>query len=105
MPIPLTAAGSFYDCPFSNELIPVSCIASFSRNGGVRPQHIQVVGENGEKVSLRVGKIHSFQDHTNCDITFHCDILEEDVLKTATLYYDRKRDRWFLKRQRNRSLL
>lgn len=88
----------FYTCDYSEQLIPISCIASFSYGGGVRPQYIQMTASDGSKLSFRIGKIHSTQDHKNCDITFICDILDGDNLKKVILYFDRKRDRWFLKR-------
>lgn len=96
MAVPLMNGG-FYTCDYSSKLIPVSCIASFSSEGGVRPKYIQVTVSDGSRMSFQVGKIHSMQDHKNCDITFTCDILDGDRLKEVMLYFDRKRDRWFLK--------
>ena len=90
----------FYTCDYSQQLIPISCIATFSYGGGVRPQYIQVTAFDGSRLSFQVGKIHSTQDHKNCDITFICDILDEDRMKKVMLYFDRKRDRWFLKKDK-----
>ena len=88
----------YYTCDYSHELIPVPCIASFSKNGGVRPKYIQVMGTDGSRLSLEVGKIHKIIDHHNCDITFTCDIVDGERQKMIKLYFDRKRDRWFLKK-------
>ena len=41
MAIPLQKR-EYFECKYSNQLQPVSCIASFSNQGGVRPQYIQV---------------------------------------------------------------
>ena len=97
MSIPLMNEG-FYTCDYAQHLIPISCIATFSYGGGVRPQYIQVTLSDGSKISFQVGKIHDIHDHKNCDITFTCDILDEDRIRKVVLYFDRKRDRWFLKR-------
>ncbi|MDY3919232.1 MAG: hypothetical protein SOZ59_09570 [Candidatus Limivivens sp.] len=97
MSVPLVSEG-FYTCDYSQELIPVSCIASFSYGGGVCPQYIQVTVSDGSRMSFRVGKIYRTQDHKNCDITFVCDILDGDRTRKVMLYFDRKRDRWFLKK-------
>ena len=97
MPVPLMSEG-FRICDYSRQLIPISCIATFSCAGGVRPKYFQITDSDGSKFSYEVGKIHSTQDHKNCDITFICDILDGDNLKKVVLYFDRKRDRWFLKK-------
>lgn len=97
MPVPLFNEG-FYTCEYAQHLIPVSCIATFSYDGGVRPQYIQITASDGCRMSFQIGMIHKIQDHKNCDITFFCDIMDGDKIKDIELYFDRKRDRWFLKR-------
>lgn len=101
MSVPLME-GDFYTCDYSHHLIPIACIATFSYGGGVRPQYIQITDSNGCRASYQVGKIHRIQDHKNCDITFICDILDSERIKEVALYFDRKRDRWFLKKSTSR---
>lgn len=97
MAVPL-GNGDFFTCDYPQHLIPISCIATFSYGGGVRPQYIQITFSDGNRASFQVGKIHLIQDHKNCDVTFTCDILDGEREKKAVLYFDRKRDRWFLRK-------
>ena len=76
MAIPLQKR-EYFECKYSNQLQPVSCIASFSNHGGVRPQYVQ--------------------NHKNSDITFLCDIMEHDRVKMIELFFQRKIDQWFIK--------
>ena len=47
MAIPLQKR-EYFECKYSNQLQPVSCIASFSNHGGVRPQYIKVTDPEGK---------------------------------------------------------
>lgn len=76
---------------------PVSCIASFSNQGGVRPQYIQVTDTEGCKLVYQIIKVHRVQDHKNSDITFLCDIMEHDRVRMIELFFQRKIDQWFIK--------
>ena len=53
MSIPLMNEG-FYTCDYAQHLIPISCIATFSYGGGVRPQYIQVTLSDGSRISFQV---------------------------------------------------
>ena len=90
--------GDFFTCDYPQHLLPISCIAAFSYGGGVRPQYIQITFSDGRRMTFQIGKIHQIQDHKNCDITFTCDILDGQRSRQAGLYFDRKRDRWVLRK-------
>ncbi|CDC34421.1 hypothetical protein ABFO11_00005 [Anaerostipes caccae] len=84
-----------YEEPFTPPGAPISVIASFSRDGGVKPLYFKYDSSTYTE-TVKIESVKTINHLPLVGSDFSCTVLVGDRQNTVILRYMKREDRWFL---------
>lgn len=84
-----------YEEPFTPPGTPVSVIASYSRDGGVKPLYFKYDSSTYTE-TVKIESVRNIKHFPLSGSDFSCTVMAGDRQKTVVLRYMKQEEQWFL---------